>query len=378
MQVEPSNRMDRRSGCSPAGRVRFAETRPVGDRSDSIQAAVRAAFESGTPLAIEGGGSKRFYGRRPAGEPLAVGEHRGILNHEPSELVLTVRAGTPVREVQAGLAEQGQWLPFDPPRHDESSTIGGVVACAMSGPTRPWVGAVRDFVLGTRIVNGRGDVLSFGGEVMKNVAGYDVSRLMAGALGTLGVLLEVSFKLLPRPAVDRTRVFEMNAGEAIRRLTECSRSPLPILGAFHDGARLHLRLAGAEPAVEEAEERLGGEAGDGAVWSDLRDHRLAFFAAEGPPLWRLSVPTHAPPLDLPDPVLVDWGGAQRWVRSDAPEPVLRAAAATVDGHASCYRGGDRERPFHPLDEGIALLHARLKAAFDPGRILNPDRLYADL
>lgn len=350
----------------------------MSDRSEAIRDQVRAAFGSGTPLVIEGGGSKRFFGRAPAGETLKVAEHRGIVNHEPSELVLTVRSGTPVGETQAALAEHGQWLPFDPPRHDEASTIGGVVACALSGPTRPWTGAVRDFVLGTRIVNGRGDVLSFGGEVMKNVAGYDVSRLMAGALGTLGVLLEVSFKLLPRPAVERTRVLELTAGDAIRRLAEWARSPLPVLGACHDGERLHLRLAGAEAAVAEAAERIGGELGDETLWEDLRDHRLAFFAGDAPPLWRLSVPAHVPPLDLPDPVLTDWGGAQRWLRSDAPEPVVRSAAAAAGGHATCFRGGDRERPFHSLDEGIALLHARLKAAFDPGRILNRNRLYADL
>ena len=350
----------------------------MGDRTEPIREQVRAAFLAGAPLAIEGGGSKRFYARPPAGETLAVGGHRGIVNHEPSELVLTVRAGTPVGEAQAALAEHGQWLPFDPPRHAPTSTVGGVVACALSGPSRPWTGAVRDFVLGTRIVNGRGDVLSFGGEVMKNVAGYDVSRLMTGALGTLGVLLEVSFKLLPRPACDRTRVFSLGAGEAIRRLTEWARSPLPVLGAFHDGERLHVRLAGAEPAVEEAASRLGGEAADAEVWEELRDHRLAFFTEEGPPLWRLSVPAHVPPIDVPGAALVDWGGAQRWMRSEAPEPELRAAAAAAGGHATCFRGGDRERPFHPLAEGIGLLHARLKEAFDPGRILNRDRLYADL
>ena len=277
------------------GEGRSVEANEVSDRTEAIRDRVRAAFESGTPLTIEGGGSKRFYGRAPAGETLKVAEHRGIVNHEPSELVLTVRSGTPVGETQAALAEHGQWLPFDPPRHKEASTIGGVVACALSGPARPWTGAVRDFVLGTRIVNGRGDVLSFGGEVMKNVAGYDVSRLMAGALGTLGVLLEVSFKLLPRPADERTRVLELGAGEAIRRLTEWARSPLPILGACHDGERLHLRLAGAEAAVAEAAERIGGEPGDGALWEDLRDHRLPFFAEDGPPLWRLSVPAHVPP-----------------------------------------------------------------------------------
>lgn len=353
----------------------------MSDRTEAIRERVRAAFEAGTPLGIEGGGSKRFLGRAPAGEPLAVGEHRGIVNHEPSELVLTVRSGTPVAEAQAALAEHGQWLPFDPPRHDAGSTIGGVVACALSGPTRPWTGAVRDFVLGTRIVSGRGDVLSFGGEVMKNVAGYDVSRLMAGAFGTLGVLLEVSFKLLPRPACDSTRVFECSADEAIRRCTEWARSPLPILGACHDGERLHLRLSGAEPAVAEAAERIGGDPGDGALWERLRDHRHTFFTErEGgaPPLWRLSVPAHVPPLDLPGPTFIDWGGAQRWVRSDAPAAALRAAAEAAGGHATCFRGGDREAPFHPLADGLDRLHARLKAAFDPERILNRGRMYPEL
>ena len=348
------------------------------DCTEAIQDRVRAAFESDTPLCIEGGGTKRFLGRSPAGERLAVGDHRGIVRHEPSELVLTVRAGTPVADTQAALAEHGQWLPFDPPRHANASTIGGVVACALSGPTRPWTGAVRDFMLGTRIVNGRGDVLSFGGEVMKNVAGYDVSRLMAGAFGTLGVLLEVSFKLLPRPARDATRTFDLTSGEAIRRLTGWARAPLPILGACHDGERLHVRLAGAKAAVSEAAERIGGEPGEGFLWEDLRDHRHAFFAEDGPPLWRFAVPAHVPPVDVPGSVLVDWGGAQRWLRSDGPAADLRSAAEAVGGHATCFRGGDREQPFHPLAEGLDRLHARLKSAFDPRRILNPGRLYPEI
>ena len=352
----------------------------MADRTEEIQGRVRAAFESGAPLSIEGGGTRRFLGRAPTGELLEVGEHRGIVSHEPSELVLTVRAGTSVADTQAALAGHGQWLAFDPPRHGAASTIGGAVACALSGPSRPWTGAVRDFMLGARIVNGRGDVLSFGGEVMKNVAGYDVSRLMAGAFGTLGVLLEVSFKLLPRPADDRTRVFELNAGEAVRRLTAWARAPLPILGACHDGERLHVRIAGVEAAVAEAAERIGGEPGDGALWESVRDHRHPFFAEDGPPLWRLSVPAHTPPGGLPGAaaVLIDWGGAQRWVRSGAPGAELRGAAEAAGGHAACFRGGDRAEPFHPLAEGLAGLHARLKDAFDPRRILNPGRLYPDL
>ena len=352
---------------------------PASDGTEAIREQVRAAFESGTPLRIEGGGSKRFFGRPPAGERLVVAGHRGIVNHEPSELVLTVRAGTPVREAEAALAEHGQWLPFEPPRHGDASTIGGVVACGLSGPARPWTGAVRDFVLGVRIVNGRGDVLSFGGEVMKNVAGYDVSRLMAGALGTLGVLLDVSFKILPRPACDRTLGFEMSAGDAIRRCTGWARSPLPILGIGHDGERLFVRLAGAEPAVAEAAGRLGGEPEDPPPWTALRDQRLPFFAGDDPPLWRLCVPAHTPPLaDAPGATFLDWGGAQRWLRSDVPAPRLRAAAAGAGGHATCFRGGDREQPFHPLAAGLDALHGRLKAAFDPAGILNPGRMYRGL
>ena len=352
----------------------------MADQAETIRGRVRAAFESGAPLAIEGGGTKRFLGRTPAGEPLAVAGHHGIVRHEPSELVLTVRAGTPVAETQAALAEHGQWLPFDPPRHGDASTIGGVVACALSGPTRPWTGAVRDFVLGTRVVNGRGDLLSFGGEVMKNVAGYDVSRLMAGALGTLGVILEVSFKLLPRPSCDRTRVCELAAGEAIRRLTEWARSPLPILGACHDGERLHVRLAGAEPAVDEAAERTGGEPGT------VRSGRPSATTAtpSSPRTGRRSGGSRFPPTCLPSicptprPASSTGAGpsagcgAMRRRRCCGP-PRRRAG-----GHATCFRGGDREAPFHPLAEGLDRLHARLKDAFDPRRILNPGRLYADL
>ena len=342
------------------------------DRAEAIRDRVRVAFESGTPVCIEGGGSKRFFGRAPAGEPLPVGGHRGVVNHEPSELVLTVRAGTPVDETQAALAEHGQWLPFDPPRHGKSSTIGGVVACALSGPTRPWTGAVRDFVLGARIVNGRGDVLSFGGEVMKNVAGYDVSRLMAGALGTLGVLLEVSFKLLPTA--------RMRLDEGLRALPRVKRFDAAPSGhdrpsrSWEPAMTVNASTCDWPGRSPPSPRPRGGSAASPETEScgdDLRDHHHPFFAEEGPPLWRLSVPAHVPPLDLPGLTLIDWGGAQRWVRSDAPDSTLRSATAAAGGHATCFRGGDREQPFHPLAEGLDLLHRRLKAAFDPHHILKP-------
>ena len=323
----------------------------MADQTEVIRDRVRAAFESDTPLCIEGGGTKRFLGRAPAGEPLKVGEApRG---RQPcAERASCSPCGRgrrwPIR--RRPLAEHGQWLAFDPPRHEEASTIGGVVACALSGPARPWTGAVRDFVLGTRIVNGRGDVLSFGGEVMKNVAGYDVSRLMAGALGTLGVLLEVSFKLLPRPAWDRTRVLELTAGEAIRRLTEWARAPLPILGACHDGERLHVRLAGAQGLRRRGRgadrRRARGRVPVGEpprppppVLRERRGWAAGLAALRSRP--------RAPPSTFRAPVLIDWGGAQRWVRSDAPGPELRAAAEAAGGHATLLSGRRPRRALPP-------------------------------
>jgi glycolate oxidase FAD binding subunit len=319
-------------------------------------------------------------GREPVGEPLSLAGHAGILSYEPSELVVTARSGTPLAELEAALESQGQMLAFEPPHLGPEATIGGCVAAGLSGPRRPYGGAVRDHVLGVRLLNGRGEVLRFGGEVMKNVAGYDLSRLMVGALGTLGVLLDVSLKVLPRPAVEITLRRPASAAEAIETMNRWAGRPLPLSAGAFDGELLHVRLSGTESGVRAARRVVGGDPVDdgGAFWQRLREQRHAVFETARP-LWRLSVPPATPPLDLPGRQLVDWGGAQRWVLTDAPAQQVRALAAGAGGHATLFRGGDRSgEVFHPLAPPIAALHRRLKAAFDPQGLFNPGRLYADL
>jgi glycolate oxidase FAD binding subunit len=351
----------------------------MSDLARDIAEQVRVAAEQGTPLIICGGGTKHFLGRITQGETLDVTHHRGIVSYEPTELVATFRAGTPLAEAEAALAEHDQMLAFEPPHFGAGATIGGVVAAGLSGPRRPYAGAVRDFVLGTRLINGKGEDLRFGGQVMKNVAGYDVSRLMAGAMGTLGVLLEVSLKVLPIAPENRTLAFDATAGEAIRRMNAWAGEPLPLSAASHDGELLLVRLSGTPNGIASATTTMGGEAVvDDGLWRSIREHEHPFFGGDES-LWRLSVPAGCPPLDLPGRTLVDWGGAQRWLRSTADAARVRGAAAAAGGHATLFRGGDRTRDvLHPLDPGIRRLHERLKAAFDPHAVLNPGRLYQGL
>ena len=347
------------------------------DLTGALCERVRAAAADATPLAITGGGTKDFLGRMTQAEPLDVSGHRGIVTYEPTELVLSARGGTPLAEVKAALEEQGQALAFEPPAFGETATIGGTIATGLSGPARPYAGAARDFVLGTRVLNGKGEALRFGGEVMKNVAGYDVSRLMTGACGTLGVLLEVSVKVLPRPVVVRTVAFEMRAQQAVEQCNAWAARPLPVTGACHDGERLHVRLAGTAGGVAAAAGALGGETVEGdAFWTALREQTFAFFTRPGPPLWRVSVPPGAAMIDTGGDTLVDWGGALRWLRTDAGTEDVRAVATRAGGHATLFRGGDRTGAvFHPLAPAIRKLHERIKAAFDPAGIFNPGRMY---
>lgn len=349
------------------------------DIAHALQAQVRDAIARRAPLCIRGGGSKDFYGRAPRGEPLETGGHRGVLQHAATELVLTARAGTPLRDIEALLAEQKQMLPFEPPRFGAHDTLGGAIACGLSGPARPFAGAARDAMLGATVLTGKGEILKFGGEVMKNVAGFDVARLMAGALGTLGVLLDLSLKVLPCPERVATRVFEMSADSALRTLAGWGVRPLPLSAALHDGRRLYIRLAGSEIGLRAACQDLGGEPlpDDDAFWSAVRDQRHPFFR-DAERLWRLSVPPATPPLPLAGETLIDWAGAQRWLKSAAPADEIRHVAAACGGHATLFRGrrGD-EDAFQPLAPPLAALHRRLKASFDPHGILNPGRLYAD-
>ncbi len=348
------------------------------DRTEAIREVVLQSLAEGTPLHIRGGGTKAFYGRRIGGRPLDMGGHLGVLSYEPSELVLVARAGTALREIQSLLAEQGQELPSEPPAFGEGATLGGMVAAGLSGPRRPYAGAVRDGVLGVKIINGKGEVLNFGGQVMKNVAGYDVSRLMAGALGTLGVILEVSLKLQPGPAREINLRLELAPGAAIERLSQWRLRPLPITATCHDGDCLYLRLAGGERGVRSAAEIIGGEEmADGkAFWISIREQTHAFFTQTGR-LWRISVPPATPPLEIPGTSLIEWGGGVRWLSTQAPSEVIWALAMKARGHATLFLGREAgEEVFQPLTPAMLRIHQHLKHAFDPKGIFNPGRMYA--
>ncbi|MDO8959431.1 MAG: glycolate oxidase subunit GlcE [Rhodocyclaceae bacterium] len=355
----------------------------MSDLTEEFRARILAAG-SAAPLCIRGGGSKDFYGQAPRGALLETRAHAGVLAYEPTELVITARSGTPLAAIEAVLAEQGQCLAFEPPRFGADSTIGGVVAAGLSGPRRVSAGAVRDFVLGVKMLDGAARELSFGGQVMKNVAGYDVSRVMAGSLGTLGLLLEISLKVLPRPVAEATLRFELPQAAALDKLNRWAGQPLPIVASAWADGELTLRLAGARAAIAAAEQELGGAkvgAGETAFWTELRDQRAPFFADERP-LWRLSVPSIAPVIDLPGATLIEWGGAQRWLRSSAPAEDIRAAAAKVGGSATLFRADPALKAavgaFTALPLPVLNLQRRLKQTFDPHGIFNPGRMYAEL
>ncbi|GGO84861.1 glycolate oxidase subunit GlcE [Marinobacterium nitratireducens] len=350
----------------------------MSDISQQLREQILQARAGATKLDIRGGASKRFMGREPQGEALEVGRHRGIVSYEPVELVLTARAGTPLEEIVAALDEQGQMLSFEPPCFGGNATLGGTLACNQSGPGRPWGGSVRDQVLGIRLINGLGEELRFGGQVMKNVAGYDVSRLQAGAMGTLGLITEVSLKVLPKPGETLTLVTETSMAEAVRLMNERAGQPKPLSAAcWHDG-RLYLRLSGARSAVDATVRQWGGELleNDVAFWRELRDQRLGFFDGDAP-LWRFSLRSSAEPLPLEGDWLIDWGGAQRWYRGDADRARLDALAAEAGGQVSLFRGGDRSGEVMPAQApALRLIQQRLKRAFDPDGLFNPGRLYS--
>ena len=360
-----------------------------GALSDCIER-IRAACADGTPLRLRGGGSKDFYGEPAGGEVLDTTGLRGIRSYEPSELVVTVGAGTPLAELEDTLASQGQCLPFEPPHFGPGATVGGMVASGLSGPARATAGSVRDFVLGLSMVNGRGELLTFGGQVMKNVAGYDVSRLMAGALGTLGLIVEVSLKVLPRAPAEATLRFELPQREALERLHAWGGQPLPLNASRWSqapgGAALHVRLRGAQAAVAAACQSMGGERLDDAAaqeaWRACREQQLPWFGERaGRDLWRLSVPQTAPVLDLPEPPLVEWQGGQRWVAAEPGDAArLRRVAEQAGGHATLFRAGaagTRTPRFQALAPPLDRIHRELKRQFDPAGIFNRGRLYPD-
>jgi glycolate oxidase FAD binding subunit len=339
-----------------------------------------SASATKTPLRIRGNGTKDWYGQSFDGQLLDTTAYSGIVSYDPTELVITARAGTTLREIGKALAEQKQMLAFEPMRFDGLATLGGIVAAGLSGPRRQAVGSVRDFVLGAVLMDGRGDLLHFGGQVMKNVAGYDVSRLLTGSLGTLGLLCEISIKVLPRPIAQHTVQFALSESEALKQLNLWAGQPLPISGSAWYQGRLTVRLSGARAAVDAAITSMGGDtvANADSFWDAVREHTHEFFNDAPKGLWRLSLPTVAPALSLPGEQFIEWGGAQRWLKTDADAANIRAAAEKAGGHATLFKGGDKSvGVFHPLQPTVARIHRNLKNTFDPAGIFNPGRLYPD-
>ncbi|BCK88146.1 hypothetical protein MIZ01_1947 [Sideroxyarcus emersonii] len=345
--------------------------------------AVLDAGRERRPLSILGSGSKAFYGRATQGDALDATRYRGIVSYEPTELVLTARAGTPLAEIEAELAARRQMLPFEPPHFGSGATLGGCIAAGLSGPRRAYAGAARDYVLGVRMIDGKGEVLNFGGQVMKNVAGYDVSRLMTGSLGTLGLLLEVSLKVLPIPVEEMSLRFVMAEQEALEAVNRWAAQPLSLSATCYHNGVLTVRLSGAAAAVRSVRSKLGGDivADAEAFWRSVREQQHAFFQSTGgkeQALWRLSLPSTATVLDLPGRQLIEWGGALRWLVSDAPAAQIRQAASAVGGQATLFRSAAAsDEPFHPLPSALLQLHRRLKQTFDPHGIFNPGRMYPE-
>ena len=348
------------------------------DMSTTLQQQVQHALQTSTPLKIRGGDSKQFFGRATQGEVLDVSAHRGIIEYDPCELVLTARAGTPLAEIEAALSASSQMLAFEPPHHGAHATLGGTLACGVSGPRRPYAGAARDFTLGCKLLNGKAELLRFGGQVMKNVAGYDVSRLMVGAQGTLGVLLEISLKVLPRPAASLTLIQEHTAPAAIETMSGLLSRALPVDAACYHAGHCYLRVSGSAEAVQHAHDLLGGEVVEHPehFWQSLREHELAFFTS-GKALYRIMVKPATAPLPLSGNWLLDWGGAQRWLVSNEPLAHIRAQVEKIGGHVSRWHNTQNEDAA-PLAAPLFIVHQRLKTAFDPHGIFNRGRLYPGL
>ncbi len=351
----------------------------MNDRKDEITSKILDAFHNKKYLRIHAGNTKYFYGREIKAEPLSIEQHTGIVEYEPSELYITARSGTPLVEIEQAISKQNQILPCEPPYFGAEATLGGMVACGLAGPRRVNAGNVRDCVLGVEILNGKGELLRFGGKVMKNVAGYDVSRLMCGALGTLGVLMSISVRLLPKPESEQTIVLTLDDSTAIKKMNQWANTPMPISATYYDGSELYVRLSSSASAVEACKKEIGGNQTEEheIFWSSIKEQTHDFFSSDIP-LWRISVPPNTQTLNIPGVSVMEWNGALRWYRSDADENTIRSEANRVGGQANLFRGNTTANIFHPLSEASMKIHSKLKHALDPAGILNPGKMFAEL
>jgi len=352
------------------------------DISAQLQNKVSQAIASSDSLTIKAGGSKDFYGRSISVPPteLNISQHRGIINYEPTELVITARTGTPLKVIEQVLAENKQMLAFEPPAFGNDATLGGTIACNLSGPRRAYSGAARDYVLGTKIINGKAEILSFGGTVMKNVAGYDVSRLMVGAMGTLGVILEASIKVVPKPETEITLVQSIDITSALSKLHQWSSLPLPISGSCFYQGQLYIRLSGTEKSLLSAKQKIGGEillSTADSFWHSIKEQNHDFFNKKQA-LWRLSTTSNTPPLTFTNDTLYEWGGALRWFHSDQLPAKIRESSEKLNGHTTLFRSpAVHNEVFQKLPKHLLKLHQNLKHAFDPHNVFNIGRMYQD-
>ena len=349
--------------------------------TQQLQDQVQEAYTNKSPLKITAGNSKGFYGRTVEASVLNVSEHHGIISYEPTELVITARAGTRLTDIESTLNESHQMLAFEPPHFASTATLGGTIACNMSGPQRAYTGAARDFVLGCNIINGKAEPLKFGGQVMKNVAGYDASRLMCGAMGGLGVILDVSLKVIPKPEAEITVSHECDINQAIQYMHQWVKQSLPVSASCYIDSQLYIRLSGNQSSVSSAQQIIGGEVIDNSVsfWQQIKEQSHDFFTTKHP-LWRLSLASNISPLDnLSGDTLYEWGGALRWLRTDEAAEKIRDTLSALGGHATLFKNNSQNiAPFQPLSGGMLNIHRKLKQAFDPENILNPGCMYKDL
>ena len=349
------------------------------DLSNDIAKQIHDAYQSKNALCIEGGNSKRFIGREIQGDTLSLRNHIGIIEYEPSELYITARSGTSLINIENEIANNNQILPFEPPHFSSAATVGGMIATGLSGPRRMSHGSVRDCILGVEIISGKGEILRFGGKVMKNVAGYDVSRLMCGAYGSLGAIVTISVRLMPKPECENTIVVLLTYLDAIKKMNDLANAPFPITANFYDGNALYIRISGSKSAVNECSKIIGGDTleNDESFWISIREQTHEFFNTEIP-LWRISVPSNTPELNIDGHCAMEWNGALRWYKSEMRADALRNIVSQAGGHAHLFRGNSIDDIFHPLDKTTHKLNQSLKQVFDPANILNPGKMYADI
>ena len=351
----------------------------MADITAKITSHVHEALLRKQALRIQGGRTKHFYGRQVEGDLLSLTTHTGITEYEPSELFITARSGTPLHEIERTIQNENQILPFEPPYFGSTATLGGMVAAGLSGPRRATAGGIRDCVLGINIVNGKGEYLQFGGKVMKNVAGYDVSRLMCGALGTLGVVMSVTLRLMPKPACEQTVAISLNSQDAIKKMNELASSAMPISATFYDGNDLYIRLSGSLSTIKVCTDTIGADPVDWSevFWKNIKEHAHEFFVTDEP-LWRISLPSYTAPLDFPGRQTMEWNGGLRWIVTTTSAEEIWTKVAHLNGHACLFRGHSTAQVFHPLSKALLNIHRKLKQAFDPVGILNPGKMYAGI